>query len=204
MNTDSILNVRKAYRLLFEYQKRILHLMQFISQTYDIPATKGNPLFSGKSGNKLTSWAWDWLYMYYYVFNFWRASEENPVWLNVYLMNDSGFYEKEGNDNNVAKKRDTSNFLEVEESKTNLILVAGLPNYEWLWPHETWPYSEFVKETTGLKIITKENGEQSTVVFKSFQVDDFFDEEKALESLKVFADLCKANNLPIEITEKIK
>jgi hypothetical protein len=204
MNNDALLNVRKAYRLLFEYQERILNLMQYIGQTYDIPATKGNPLFSSKGSNRVDNWAWDYIYMYHFVFNFWRTTEEDPVWLNAYLLNDSGFYEKEENKNNNAKKFDINNFELVEDSKSKLTLVSGLPGFEWSWPHDTWPFDDFIKRNEGIKEVTNEDGEQGIVVFRTYDLEDFFDEKKALNSLKEFAEFCKVHDLPIEITEKLK
>ena len=93
MENNLPLEVRKAYRLLFDYQRRILDLMKFVGETYDLPYKKGKPLFSSKAGNKLTNWSWDWIYMYCYDFRFEGKEKDNPIQFSVILKNDSGYYD---------------------------------------------------------------------------------------------------------------
>ena len=69
---NTLIEVRKAYRLLFDYQDRIKNLVSFIGGHFDFNFVEGYPVFSAnaKSGKsvKLEHWAWDWLSMYFYHF----------------------------------------------------------------------------------------------------------------------------------------
>lgn len=199
MSNNPLLEVRKAYRLLFDYQSRILDLMKFIGQTYAIPFVKGHPKFSGRGSNKLDNWSWDWLNMYYYAFHFNNtAVKDNKIYLSVYLLNDSGFFEAnyekaEANDKAVGHL-EVDQFKDVEDSKTKLIFVAG--ENEWNWWNEVKNYSkEFILDTQG-------QAKNSNMIWKSYDLDLFFTEEDALIQLKDFSKYCINNNIGITIEDK--
>jgi hypothetical protein len=94
-NNDILLEIRKSYCLLFQYQARILDLIGFIGDSFECKYEGGYPRFSNSAPNKgkgrLDNWAWDWLNMYYYEFNFTRKSAK--ITFSVFLLNDTGFYE---------------------------------------------------------------------------------------------------------------
>ncbi|MBU2940167.1 hypothetical protein KO494_11530 [Lacinutrix sp. C3R15] len=199
MSDNPLLEVRKAYRLLFDYQSRILDLMKFIGQTYNIPFVKGHPKFSGRGSNKLNNWSWDWLYMYYYAFHFNNTSvKDKKIYLSVYLLNDSGFFEvnyekAEANDKKV-EHLEVDQFKDVENSKTKLIFVAG--QNEWNWWNEVKHYSkEFILNTQG-------QAKNSNMVWKGYDLDLFFTEEEALMQLQDFSTYCINNNIAITIEDK--
>lgn len=195
MSDNPLLEVRKAYRLLFDYQSRILDLMKFIGQTYAIPFVKGYPKFSGRGSDKLDNWSWDWLYMYYYAFHFNNtAVKDKKIYLSVYLLNDSGFFEAnyektEANDKKVGHL-EVDQFKNVENSKTKLIFVAG--QNQWNWWEEVKHYSKaFILNTQG-------QAKNSNMIWKGYNLDLFFTEEEALIQLKDFSKYC--NNKGIDIT----
>ena len=70
------IDVRKAYRLLYHYQKRVLDLVKFIGDELDFKYHGGWVKFSeqcprnGKGA--LTNSAWEWLPMYYYQFHYYN------------------------------------------------------------------------------------------------------------------------------------
>ncbi len=72
MSTDdfdlTMKDVRGAFRLLYLYTRRILDLMQYISNRLDIRYKGGYTKYSASSpsdGNgNLCNWAWDWLNPY--------------------------------------------------------------------------------------------------------------------------------------------
>ena len=71
---DTLQEARKAYRFLYDYQKRILDLVSYIGGKYGFRYRGGYSKFSNSSprdgkGN-LGNWAWDWLNLYFYEFNF--------------------------------------------------------------------------------------------------------------------------------------
>ncbi len=110
-NTKELLiEVRKSYRLLYQYQKRILDLVDYIGKKYGLNYNGGYPKFSGVtprngSGN-LNLWAWDWLNMYYYEFHFsHKKSGNDTLFFSVFLLNDNGFFKN----NNEKKNKQNVN-----------------------------------------------------------------------------------------------
>jgi hypothetical protein len=188
MKGNLSLEVRKSYRLLFDYQRRILDLMKFIGETYNVSFKKGRPLFSGKGSNSLTNWSWDWLNMYCYDFRFEGKETKNPTQFSVILKNDSGFYE--ANQENTIHRLDIENFKVVEDSKTELILVAGALNK----PFDT--LNESTKANEG-------SSEDKTIVFRNYEIEKFFNEEDALKQLQDFSAYCKSFGIALNISEKI-
>jgi hypothetical protein len=192
--SDILLNVRKSYRLLFEYQKRILDLMSFIGGSFGFRYNGGYPKFSNPSpGNgkgTLNNWSWDWLNMYYYEFNFKSETIEGcKVAFAVILINDTGYYQSS---NNKRNQTDISTFESVENSQSKLILVAGKNT----WQVQEWYTSDFIFKESGTK------GENNKImIFKSYSIQDFETEDKALYSLKEFQNLCK-NSIPLSLIEK--
>jgi hypothetical protein len=187
MENNLPLEVRKAYRLLFDYQRRILDLMKFIGETCDLTYTKGNPLFSSKSGNKLTNWSWDWIYMYCYDFRFEGKDDKKPIQFSVILKNDSGYYE--ANLKSKIRPLDIEQFKPVEESKTELILVAGNLDI---------PFDVLKESTKANEGIS----EDKSIVFKNYALEKFFNEDDALKQLQDFSTYCKSNNIALSIAEK--
>ncbi len=93
---NALVDVRKAYRLLFLYQKRVMELVQFMGDTLSFNYKGGWSWFSANTPSKgkgsLENWAWDWLNMYFYEFNF--SSKEinkNKINFSILLQSDTGF-----------------------------------------------------------------------------------------------------------------
>jgi len=72
--SKTLLEVRKSYRLIYDFQSKILDLISFIGGSYMKTYNGGWCKFSeptprdkyGHSKESLNQWAWDWLSMYYY------------------------------------------------------------------------------------------------------------------------------------------
>ena len=62
---QSLIEVRKAYRILFDYQSRILDLISYIAGKTQFNYNGGYSKFSNSGPRdgkgKLNFWAWDWL-----------------------------------------------------------------------------------------------------------------------------------------------
>ena len=92
-----LLDVRKSYRFLYQYQKRILDLISFIGGKYNRQYSGGLAKFSSPAprngGGNLGCWAWDWLNMYFYEFYFGTEKQENDnITFSVFLVNDTGYF----------------------------------------------------------------------------------------------------------------
>lgn len=144
---DVFLNVRKAYRLLFEYQTKVKKLVKFIGNYFSYTSTTGYSLFSSNSPNNgkkldLDSWAWDWLNMYVYEFHFGnRKIQDKDVTFSIRLYSDTGWYDK-NTDRSTRTKIET--FETSKKSKTKLVLFVGK---EWKDPFllDVSPYVRYTQ-----------------------------------------------------------
>lgn len=103
--------------------------------------------------------------------------------------------------NEKADERYTNTFEKVEFSESNLIFVAG--KNQWRngngFTKNNWSTSEFVLEETG---IYQEN-ENQLILFKSYSLEKFYDEESALRCIEDFQKYCKQNEIQFDIKEKV-
>ena len=193
MPDNDFLDVRKAYRLLYDYQARVLSLVKFIGSSYKIPYAKGFPKFSSKGSGNLGNWSWDWLNMYYYEFHFEKNKGENKVWFSVFLVSDTGFFD--ANKESKVSKLSVESFKKVNESETKLIFVAGPQN----WNHEWggyWDLGNFLFDESG-------HSESKDLVFKSYSLSSFLNEEGTLKQLKDFEQYCQQFEIPVKLSEKM-
>jgi hypothetical protein len=192
---NTLQEVRKAYRLLFDYQTRVLDLIGFIGSSFNYDYNGGYSKFSNGSPNngkgKLSLWAWDWLSMYFYEFNF--ITKKDNMAFAVFLVNDTGYFQK--NKESKIAKTTVSAFDAVENSKTKLIFVVGKNTWDG-WG-KNWDNENFILEEAGHKIL-----DDKVMLFKSYLLDDFFDEEKAIEKLKDFENYCKSYGVNFKYKEK--
>lgn len=200
----TLLEVRKAYRLLFEYQTRILDLMRFISGSFNFDYKGGYPKFSNSGPNngkgKLTCSAWDWLNMYCYTFKFETKKEkQGEINFSIFLVNDTGYYEKvkeneEKNEKKISKTK-VSAFENSESSETKLIFVVGKNSWEG-WG-KNWDKNElYLNEEGQFKSV------KGITVFKSYSLEDFFDEDSAIERLRDFEEYCGIHGVDFKYKEK--
>ncbi|GEC80227.1 hypothetical protein [Flavobacterium aquatile] len=191
---NTLQEVRKAYRLLFDYQTRVLDLIGFIGSSFNYAYNGGYPKFSNASPNngrgRLNSWAWDWLNMYFYEFNF---VTKDKIAFAVFLVNDTGYFQK--NKETKISKTKVSAYDSVENSKTKLIFVVGKNTWDG-WG-VNWDQENFILESEGQKI-----SEDKAMLFKSYLLNDFFDEESAIEKLKDFENYCKKYDVNFKYKEK--
>lgn len=194
---QSLFEVRKAYRLLFDYQSRILDLMSFIERKIEYTFDGGWSLYSNSSPKNgkgdLKSWSWDWLNMYYYQFYFGeRPKEGKVIRFAIVHMADSGFFE---NDNEHGEKIHLKKYNKAENSKSNLIFVIGSDMWNW---GENWNEKIFTTAPQG----QKSNKEGGQLIFKSYDLAKFATEELAIATLKDFEEYSKSFNIPFTIKER--
>lgn len=195
---ETLFEVRKAYRFLYQYQRKILDLVSYIGSSYGLNYNGGFTKFSNSAprngwGN-LNNWAWDWLSMYYHEFNFQKIKKDvDSYTFSVFLVNDSGYFV--ANSKEKISKTKVSAFEDVEDSETNLIFVIG-KNYWEGWGYN-WDQPEFILEKEG----KKSKAENQIMIFKSYDLEDFENEEKALLKLKDFENYCLENGLNFKVKE---
>lgn len=195
---NTLLEVRKAYRFIYQYQRKILDLMDFIGKSYGLNYNGGSARFSNVSprngSGTLNKWAWDWLNMYFYEFNFKNKSKSL---FSVILVNDTGSFI--ANKKDVANKRTTlSAYEDVEKSETKLVFYVAQTQWVDFWLN--WEINDFVLEKQGIKI----NDKNEIFLFKGYLLEDFDTEEKALSLLKDFENFCLENNVVFKLKERLQ
>ncbi len=193
---NTLLEARKAYRFLYDYQKRVLDLISYIGGKYGFKYRGGYSKFSNSApregkGN-LGNWAWDWLNLYFYEFNFEpRIANKDIIYFSVFILNDSGFFDAR-NEKDVDKLN-TSSFKSVEDSASKLIFVAG--KNLWSGWGVDWDEPEFLTKPFGNKI----DNENNFMVFKHYSLENFENEEKAMTCIKDFEQYCANYNIDFQI-----
>jgi len=188
---EVFLNVRKAYRLLFEYQTKVLNLAKYIGDYFSYSYIGGWPLFSDacpKPGKGyLDNWSWDWLNMYAYAFYFGsKQIKDEKVSFEIRIYSDTGFYDSPYSETDKIK---IETFENVENSKTKLVLIAS---------NLGWEPNELLKNFTSKKNEYTLADDENNVCAKSYDLEDFIDEENTNNKLKDFIEFCKKNKITIK------
>lgn len=202
---NSLVEVRKAYRLLYDYQKKVLDLINFIGSEFGRNYNGGYSKFcnsSPKNGKgNLGNWAWDWLNMYYYEFNF--HDKNNKSYFSVLLLSDTGFYEAKEQDINLNDKLDLEKYKNAETSSTKLYFVLG----ENMWDCEgflkngCWEDPNFLLQESG---VTEKDDKSGKMIFKSYNLDRFSSQENAILNLEDFSNFCQKNNLDFKLKKDME
>lgn len=186
-------DVRKAYRLLYKYQKRVLDLVEYIGVYFSYSYRGGFPWFSNPSPNRgkgrLDLWSWDWLNMYRYAFNFGKKSIDNQdVYFEIQLVSDTGYYDVKANENKISKGK-LSCFGDVRESETLLILIAS---------NKGWNKEIVIEVLNGLTKDKREyllQREGVNIIAKTYKLSAFLNEESTIEQLFDFSLFCEDHKI---------
>ena len=119
---EALLDVRKAYRLLHDYQRMALDATKYIGTQLGLTYKGGYPYFSdcaprdGKGS--LDNWAWDWLNLMFYEFHFQREITKDQ-WLNlsIWLFSDTGYFVS---DVRAREQTDVNTFVPVDKAGTKV------------------------------------------------------------------------------------
>lgn len=202
--SETLQEVRASYRLLYNFQKRVLDLVYYIGTKYGYTYLGGFPKYSNPAPKRgkghLENWAWDWLNMYYYEFGFNRKKVNNKdLCFSVFLLADNGHYEVR---ENGVGKLDTANFLDVKKAKTELIFVVGWGMWKPCWGINgswDWDRDDFL-----LAESNKQNDDAGNVMFhKHYNLERFETEEGATNVIRDFLAECDKLHIPLSITSQI-
>ena len=133
-------DVRKAHRLIYAYQHRMLDLVYFIKTKLDFPSFLAEKRFSRDIRKKRDGylevfndmWAWDFLYSYnfeYYLGEI-ELEDKSLCALSVIQYSDTGYFDTE-----TSSRTDINSFADEEESSTKLLfLLEVVPKgKKWIW-----------------------------------------------------------------------
>ena len=199
---QALADVRRAYRLLHDYQRAALDAAAYIGSQLDLTYAGGYPFFSdcaprpGKGS--LDCWAWDWLNMVLYGFDFYRSVGEGSfIRLTIWLFSDTGFYLS---DDTNCEKTDVATFASVECSGTK---VGFLIYREW---QDGWNHFGESKEL--LRRFLEKEGElpedfkDSEIVGKCCDFSRLSDEESTDAVLGELVNLAKSKGFSLERIKK--
>lgn len=118
---EALYDVRKAYRLIFAYQRRILDSIRLLTQEYEV--LYGGPKFAGRPKFKrfeFDRWSWDYLPLYQAIFKF-RINKEFE--LSIYINADNGFFLKDRG--NHLDRTNLDRFEDAENSNSYITLIIA-------------------------------------------------------------------------------
>ncbi len=183
-----LVDVRKAYRLLYLYQRRVMDLVKFIGDTFGFSYDGGYSKYSNTtprngSGN-FDKWSWDWLNMYHYDFLFTkRTIGSNQITLSVRILSDTGFYDSGAGTDELTIK----GFAPVDEATTQLIFVVGKNAWE---PDKLLPNKQLSKDIATVTYRNDESNLEQVTFCKKYALADFIDEEATRKQLEDFKQYC--------------
>lgn len=205
-------DVRRAHRLVFEYQKRMLDLMQLIRNQYDFPNSPAGkkhfsaPLHSTEKFSKDNKeaninidgkWAWDFIYSYVIEYYFGKKTKNGlECRLSAFQITDNGFYMRDGfekeNGRKGASKLKTEEFWDAEEASSYLIFVTEICKENtkmFFFPNVQNDIMELYGKENDL-LDDKCNG--CTLVAKRYPISHFFNYNSTKECLDDFAETIKS------------
>ncbi len=202
----ALCDVRRAHRLIYAYQRKMLDLTYFIKSKLDFPNYGGNKLFSATIEKKRDAydklkiwndmWAWDFLYSYVFEYYFDNIVAENyQIAMSVFQVTDTGCYDKD----NYDSRTELTTFASEEESISKLIFVVERKDKknEYAWNPEWIEREVYANKIRMSANHTKECLDHlgNIQVIYSVPLDRFLDEDSTLETLKEFVQYCNINGI---------
>ena len=209
---NALVEVRKAHRLVYSYQERMLSLVNFIKAHLDGNRLSGVKHFSDPIKRKAGSeeltlppgmWAWDFMYSYlfeYYIYED-TLDDDSSIMLSIVQYTDTGFF-----DSNTDDKIDIAGFVEPEKAISKILFImehtpkgkkAVWNNWEDLRPYiENKAYASSKHKAD----VIYPNGEGKTrLLLYSIPLEQFADERSSIEALKGYLSFLKKEGIELEI-----
>lgn len=194
----ALIDVRRAHRLIYAYQRRMLDLAYYIKNRLNFPEFQGGKLFSHSIRNKRNGyqhifhemWAWDFIYSYVYEYNFGEIELVHGSLCSLSLVqySDTGYFDID--EDNLETNLDS--FLEPEKSNSKLLFYLEVKlksAKDWKWDIESVSHDKKYASKEFQKEIIRDK--KHIQVFYSFPLDRFVNEKTAIEALKEFLKYCK-------------
>jgi hypothetical protein len=148
---QALLDVRKAYRLLHDYQRMVMDSVDYIGKQLGLSYGGGWPKFSdptpkaGKGGPEF--WAWDWLNMVQYEFHFGRdLPTGGSLGLSMLLVSDTGYF---CSDKEPVEKTNVLDFLPADRSQSKIGFVMSAKGW----------HPEFMQTKAGMRTFIETGGD---------------------------------------------
>ena len=129
---NALCDVRKAHRIIHEYQQRMLDLIRVIAAKLDFNSCyRGKKYFSNPLSIKRDGflrieddmWAWDFIYSYVFEYDLGEIELDNgsSVGLTIVQYSDTGCFDVDD-----SNRQQTNTFALEEESSTKLLFIIEL------------------------------------------------------------------------------
>ena len=205
---NALCDVRKAHRLIYAYQRRMLDLTHFIKSKLVFSEYDGNKLFCntirgrnnsyGKLSIGKDMWAWDFLYSYVFEYYFGKKDGGNyETTMSVIQVSDTGCF-----DSNVLhdSRIDITTFSSEENAITKLIFVIEKRDKqnEYAWADSNWLGHEVYNNNERMSAkhtVDTLNQKGNVQIIYSFPLERFLNEEATIETLKEFVEYCNNNGI---------
>lgn len=210
--SNALQDVRRAHRILYVYQRRMLDLVHFIQGKLDMPVKDlcgikhfSKPIYGRSIGHTPlniwpTMWAWD--YLYSYLFEYYLGEKEAGDKLHNYKLSliqysDTGYFDQDG-----QKRGRISEFGSEEESSSKLLffLEYKSKDSEWEWKDGSYMERIVLNKEVGSKKHTKgviTIGVKHKQILYSFPLEEFINIETTLEVLREFRSFCQKQDIHV-------
>nr|WP_311471386.1 hypothetical protein [uncultured Porphyromonas sp.] len=208
--SKALLDVRRAHRILYAYQRRMSDLAYFIKCKLDMPDFYGfkhfsNPIHGRRKGHsRLKIWhdMWAWDYLYSYLFEYYLGEKEaddkqHNYKLSLIQYSDTGYFDKDG-----QRRCRISEFGSEDESGSKLLFFLEYKpkDSKWVWKDGSYMERIVLDKEFGRKEHTKTFRSTATGVKQilcSFPLERFINMEATLEVLREFRSYCQEEGIHV-------
>jgi hypothetical protein len=193
---DTLLEVRKAYRLIHDYQRVAMDAVSHIAQQLGLTYEGGYPKFSDPSPRRgqgeLNYWAWDWLNFAFYEFCFTKKmAGGGKLMVSILLISATGYFEL---DDSSTAEPNGSDFPAAGKCRTEVgfVISAG-----------KWPHPAFMESNAGMKKFIDGHGElpaehvEAGVIGKCVSLARLMSEETTAILIDELIAFANAANIPL-------
>lgn len=208
--SKALLDVRRAHRIIYAYQRRMSDLAYFIKCKLGMPDFYGfkhfsNPIYGRSKGHsRLNIWhnMWAWDYLYSYLFEYYlgvqKTSDEAYEYkFSLIQYSDTGYFDQDG-----QRRCRISEFGSEDESGSKLLffLEYNPKGSEWAWKDGPYLRRIILDKEVGSKkhmkgVITI--GDKHKQILCSFPLERFINMEATLEVLREFRSYCKEQGIHV-------
>jgi hypothetical protein len=192
---SALLDVRRAYRLLHEYQRLVLDAVDYIGKEFGLTYVGGWPKFSHatprEGTGQLSNWAWDWLNMVLYEFHFRKTLPDGSrLRFSVLLISDTGYFCAP--DDRLEKTR-VSGYLPAAKSATKLGFFLSVKEWDVEIVGDKAAMRRFIETGGELPAIFAAKG----ILGKCVDLANIASEEKTQALLEEIAAFAKSGGIPL-------
>ncbi len=196
---DVFLDVRKSYRLLYLYQRRVMDLVQFIGTRYEFEPRNGHP-FMGSNNQKIlpNHSSWDYLLLYNCPIRFNTKSfgKYNNVELLITIVSDTGLFDVTTDWWSENTKHQIEQFNSVEKSKTQIHIKLKTTGTPWTdYINNCFPADK-------ADFFVKKDNPEDFLIGKKYDLSNFMNEESTIKQLEDFEEFCRENGIVLRPKEK--